>query len=104
MNELRRNRATLKELADRKDYTERGFARKNGANHAMYGAKTMKVMKLFSRFHTDESGAVTVDWVVLTAAVCGLVGLAMAGLQGNMTSIGQKVEDHLTGATISTTF
>lgn len=64
----------------------------------------MKVMRLFSRFRAEESGAVTVDWVVLTAAVCALVGIAMAGLRGNMTSIGQQVEDHLSAATITTTF
>ena len=34
-------------------------------------------MKIFfDRFQKDESGAVTVDWVVLTAAVVGL-GLAV---------------------------
>ena len=30
------------------------------------------VKKAFSRFAADESGAVTVDWVVLTAAIVGL--------------------------------
>ena len=29
-------------------------------------------MKLFTEFLKDESGAVTVEWVVLTAAVVGL--------------------------------
>ncbi len=64
----------------------------------------MKVLRMFSRFRADETGAVTVDWVVLTAAVCSLVAIAMAGLKGNMTSIGQKVEDHLSSASINTTF
>ena len=32
----------------------------------------MKLFKLFKNFHNDESGAVTVDWVVLTAAIVGL--------------------------------
>jgi Flp pilus assembly pilin Flp len=35
----------------------------------------MKLLNLFKSFKNDESGAVTVDWVVLTAA---LVGLGMA--------------------------
>lgn len=48
----------------------------------------------------DEDGAVTVDWVVLTAAVCGLVALAMAGLKGNMTSIGQNIQDYLTDVSV----
>ena len=64
----------------------------------------MNMRAMISRFHTDETGAVTVDWVVLTAAVCSLVAIAMAGLQGNMTSIGQKIEEHLLSASIDTTF
>ena len=35
----------------------------------------MKLLNLFKSFKNDESGAVTVDWVVLTSA---LVGLGMA--------------------------
>ena len=62
----------------------------------------MKLVKTVKTFEADETGAVTVDWVVLTAAVCSLVAVAMAGLKGNMTSIGQKVEDHLSSASINT--
>ncbi|HQU69460.1 MAG TPA: hypothetical protein PLI43_14865 [Albidovulum sp.] len=58
----------------------------------------------FKNFRNDESGAVTVDWVVLTASVCGLVALAIAGLQGNMSSIGQKVEVFLSSQSINSTF
>ncbi len=32
----------------------------------------MKLFKLYKNFRDDESGAVTVDWVVLTAAIVGL--------------------------------
>jgi Flp pilus assembly pilin Flp len=32
----------------------------------------MKLMTIFKAFKKDESGAVTVDWVVLTAAIVGL--------------------------------
>ena len=39
------------------------------------GTTTMKLLNLFKSFKNDEAGAVTVDWVVLTAA---LVGLGMA--------------------------
>jgi Flp pilus assembly pilin Flp len=53
------------------------------------------------RFRDEEDGAVTVDWVVLTASVCGLVVLAMAGLQGNMTSIGQAVQNYLSSTSIN---
>lgn len=44
----------------------------------------MKLMNFFKKFHNDESGAVTVDWVVLTAAIVGL-GLVV------MTAIGPKI-------------
>ncbi|RME14776.1 MAG: pilus assembly protein, partial [Alphaproteobacteria bacterium] len=36
----------------------------------------MKLFKLVKNFRNDESGAVTVDWVVLTAAIVGL-GIAV---------------------------
>ncbi|MGL4311763.1 MAG: pilus assembly protein, partial [Paracoccaceae bacterium] len=36
----------------------------------------MKLFALVKNFHNDESGAVTVDWVVLTAAIVGL-GIAV---------------------------
>jgi hypothetical protein len=32
----------------------------------------MKLLNIFKTFKNDESGAVTVDWVVLTAAIVGL--------------------------------
>ncbi|WP_434613220.1 Flp family type IVb pilin [Tabrizicola sp. M-4] len=32
----------------------------------------MKFLNIFKRFKNDESGAVTVDWVVLTGAIVGL--------------------------------
>ena len=44
---------------------------------------TLKRMK-FKQFCHDESGAVTVDWVVLTAAV---VGLAVAGAAAVKTGV-----------------
>ncbi len=37
----------------------------------------MKMFKLVKKFRADEEGAVTVDWVVLTAAVVGLGILAL---------------------------
>ena len=46
----------------------------------------MKLLNLFKSFKSDESGAVTVDWVVLTAAIVGLGLLVMA-------TIGPAIED-----------
>ncbi|MWP37589.1 pilus assembly protein [Rhodobacter sphaeroides] len=36
----------------------------------------MKLLNIFKTFRNDEDGAVTVDWVVLTAAIVGL-GIAV---------------------------
>ena len=36
----------------------------------------MKLFNMIKNFRNDESGAVTVDWVVLTASI---VGLGIAG-------------------------
>lgn len=62
------------------------------------------ILKKLSAFAQDDEGAVTVDWVVLTAAVCGLVVVAMAGLRGNMTSIGSSAGSYVSGISINTSF
>ncbi len=46
------------------------------------------MMKFIANFRKDEDGAVTVDWVVLTAAV---VGLAVAAFTAIETSSDQLV-------------
>lgn len=43
--------------------------------------------KLFNSFLKDESGAVTVDWVVLTAGIIGLAIAAFGALNGTVTSL-----------------
>lgn len=51
--------------------------------------------KFFSRLKKSEDGAVTVDWVVLTAAVVSL-GLGVLYLMSNgTTSVGDRVEANL---------
>ena len=55
----------------------------------------MKLFKLWKNFKNDESGAVTVDWVVLTAALVGL-GLAVIlaitpGIESAATSINEDL-------------
>ena len=62
----------------------------------------MKMRIKFKDFTSEDDGAVTVDWVVLTASVCGLVVLAIAGLKGNMTSIGENAGNILSNLTINT--
>jgi len=64
----------------------------------------MKMFKLLGRFTQEEDGAVTVDWVILTAGVVGLVYVAMNGLRGNMSSIGANVQDNMSNMQINTSF
>jgi Flp pilus assembly pilin Flp len=64
----------------------------------------MDMFRLAGRFVQEEDGAVTVDWVILTAGVVGLVAIAMAGLRGNMQSVGSKVQENLANMTINTSF
>ncbi len=41
------------------------------------------MMNFIKNFRNDEDGAVTVDWVVLTAAVVGLAILAYSAIESN---------------------
>lgn len=52
-------------------------------------------MKLFNAFLNDESGAVTVDWVVLTAAVVGLAVAAYSSIETGATGLTADTETFL---------
>lgn len=45
------------------------------------------MQKFLNAFIADESGAVTVDWVVLTAAVVGLAIAAYGTIETNATAL-----------------
>ncbi|MGX0875864.1 Flp pilus assembly pilin Flp [Roseovarius sp. MBR-154] len=47
-------------------------------------------------FLNDEDGAVTVDWVVLTAAIVGLGIAAITAVNGAVVGLGQDIEANLT--------
>ena len=51
----------------------------------------MKLLNLFKSFKNDESGAVTVDWVVLTAAIVGLGMVVMTTVGGGITGLGDSI-------------
>ena len=55
----------------------------------------MNQFKLFTNFKNDEDGAVTVDWVVLTAALVGLglavIAIISSGLDSAATSINTEL-------------
>jgi len=51
----------------------------------------MKLLNLFKTFKSDEAGAVTVDWVVLTAAIVGLGMVVMTTVGGGITGLGDAI-------------
>ncbi len=61
-------------------------------------------MKLFKNFKNDESGAVTVDWVVLTAAIVGLGIAVLATVSGGVKNLSGDISKQLSNQKISTTF
>ena len=61
-------------------------------------------MKLFKNFKNDESGAVTVDWVVLTAAIVGLGIAVLATVSSGVQNLSGDINTQLSSQGISTTF
>jgi Flp pilus assembly pilin Flp len=51
----------------------------------------MTLLNIFKSFADDEAGAVTVDWVVLTAAIVGLGMVVMTTVGGGIEGLGNKV-------------
>ena len=64
----------------------------------------MDFFKLAKRFARDEDGAVTVDWVVLTAAVVGLGMAVGAAIRGGVQDLTQDASSAMTDYDLSTTF
>ena len=61
----------------------------------------MKLFDLIKTFSNDESGAVTVDWVVLTAAIVGLGIAVIVAVSGGVNDLGGKIETALKSGTIN---
>jgi Flp pilus assembly pilin Flp len=51
----------------------------------------MNLLNIFKSFKNDEAGAVTVDWVVLTAAVVGLGAVVGTTVMPGITTAGGKI-------------
>jgi Flp pilus assembly pilin Flp len=58
----------------------------------------MNLLNLFASFKNDESGAVTVDWVVLTAAVVGLSLALMVAIRPALTGTAGNIATSITNA------
>jgi len=50
---------------------------------------------MFNAFIKDESGAVTVDWVVLTAAIVGLGIAVLTSVGKGTTTMAGKISTHM---------
>ncbi len=53
------------------------------------------MIKFFKNFRKDEDGAVTVDWVVLTAAVVGLAVAAYTSIETGSTGLTSQTSTYL---------
>ena len=63
-----------------------------------------KLMKTTAGFLADDSGAVTVDWVVLTAGLVGLGLATMAVVSGGVEDLSGDVGTQLASQEISASF
>ncbi len=61
----------------------------------------IKFIKNIKNFREDESGAVTVDWVVLTAAVAALGGVAYTSISAGVDSLADTAEASLGAAAVT---
>ncbi|MFD0980236.1 Flp family type IVb pilin [Tropicimonas aquimaris] len=64
----------------------------------------MKLFNLIKTFRKDEDGAVTVDWVVLTAAIVGLGIATLAAVSGGVSDLSNDISSQLAQSQIKTTF
>ena len=55
----------------------------------------MKFFKLARKIRTEEDGAVTVDWVVLTAAVVGLGAAALTVVKTKTGDVTDKIGSYM---------
>ncbi|MEE4120804.1 MAG: hypothetical protein V2I65_17520 [Paracoccaceae bacterium] len=57
----------------------------------------MKLFDFIKNFGKDEDGAVTVDWVVLTAALVGLGILILSVVRGGLEDLSSDIATELSG-------
>jgi Flp pilus assembly pilin Flp len=55
------------------------------------------MMNFIKNFRNDEDGAVTVDWVVLTAAVVGLAVAAYSSIESGASDLTNNTNTFLDG-------
>ena len=55
------------------------------------------MLKFLNKFRKDEDGAVTVDWVVLTAAVVALAGAAYSSIESGAENLTESTGSFIEG-------
>ena len=58
------------------------------------------MINFIKNFRKDEDGAVTVDWVVLTAAIVGLGVAAVSTVEGGVDSLASSISSGITDETV----
>ena len=61
-------------------------------------------LDIFKRFAKDEDGAVTVDWVVLTAALVGLGIAVLAAVSGGLEDLSGDIATQLSDTDVNDGF
>jgi hypothetical protein len=61
----------------------------------------MKLITLIEAFRDDDAGAVTVDWVVLTAAIVGLGLAVVASVRTGANSVASQIQTSLSSGTVA---
>ncbi|MEM1375572.1 MAG: hypothetical protein AAGF78_14455 [Pseudomonadota bacterium] len=59
------------------------------------------MMNFFNKFRRDEDGAVTVDWVVLTAAIVGLGIAILATVSNGVGDLADAIDSELSTMTVA---
>jgi len=59
------------------------------------------MLNFFNKFRRDEDGAVTVDWVVLTAAIVGLGIAILATVSNGVGDLAGRIDTELSTMTIA---
>ena len=101
----RQSAATIEQLYDLRETTIEPVQRPirddpRRANRAtLEKVSIMKLLNIFKSFKNDESGAVTVDWVVLTAAIVGLGMVVMTTVGGGIESLSGDIVTELDATT-----
>ena len=62
----------------------------------------MTIFSNLKAFAANESGAVTVDWVVLTAAIVGLGLAVISSVRTGVGALATDISTSLSGATVAT--